>query len=692
MGSRWCLLVAVLCLNGSLAQNSSTTYSREVPWKLSSMLLSMVPPFAPIHSNNTLCREHSKTYLQQLDNFEMWALKMFDANAKLPSGLLNGNINQLGDFDQCLRSQQPGGVIRGQYCLAYIEVKLRPGMSQGGMVSVLHNLVHSHNAFRSNLEDPGHRVPRFSSVNWAVCVPASCPPEEVEQALASTVDHFLSSPELIIRVRVDPSMCQVQSDSIIPPPASLMAIGFFLGIMGVIATATITDYLIQDKRHVTRAMEVLLAFSLLSNSRKLLSLSESPEDIHCVHGIRALNAFMLLMSHKSMALFFNPFVNRTAMAEVLGKPWTVIARAASLYTDPFIMISGLLTTYSLLRHLARKRSIDVRKEYLSRLLRLVPTLGALILFCTFVMPILGSGPQWNLVVRHHAEVCKTTWWRNLLFIHNYFGFKNMCLTHTHHIGIDTQLFAISPLLVWLLWRWPRQGLLSLFLLGSISTMLRFYTSYIRHLNLFVYFGNPVSQMFDTADYSYILPSHRFTVYAMGVSLGYGLWHWGTDFKLKTSQLTLGWFIAICMLYQSIVSPAKMGDRNYVYNRLDAANYAAFAPITWCLFFGWIIFTSHTGNGGFLSRVLSWKGFQVFTRISYSFYLTQFPVFFFNVGQTRTPEYYSITSLVNLKEVLVILISSALLTLTFEMPFINIKSIFFKRNSSPRIQSDAKKAD
>lgn len=64
-----------------------------------------------------------------------------------------------------------------------------------------------------------------------------------------------------------------------------------------------------------------------------------------------------------------------------------------------------------------------------------------------------------------------------------------------------------------------------------------------------------------------------------------------------SQLTLGWFIAICMLYQSIVSPAKMGDRSYIYNRVDAANYAAFAPITWCLFFGWIIFTSHTGNGG-----------------------------------------------------------------------------------------------
>lgn len=40
-------------------------------------------------------------------------------------------------------------------------------------------------------------------------------------------------------------------------------------------------------------------------------------------------------------------------------------------------------------------------------------------------------------------------------------------------------------------------------------------------------------MFDTADYSYILPTHRLTVYVMGIALGYGLHHWGRDFKLKT---------------------------------------------------------------------------------------------------------------------------------------------------------------
>lgn len=171
--------------------------------------------------------------------------------------------------------------------------------------------------------------------------------------------------------------------------------------------------------------EWLTTFSLKKNVSSLLSLKREGSDIPSVHGIRFINAAMLVIAHKSMALFFQPYANRTEMADTLGKPWTVIGRAASLYTDPFIMLSGLLTTYSLYGRLQRGTGFSIAKEYISRLLRIVPTLGALILFCTFILPLIGSGPQWNLVVTHHATICKSYWWRNLLFIHNYFGFENM---------------------------------------------------------------------------------------------------------------------------------------------------------------------------------------------------------------------------------------------------------------------------
>lgn len=171
--------------------------------------------------------------------------------------------------------------------------------------------------------------------------------------------------------------------------------------------------------------EWITAFSIVKNTKNIFSLKREPGDISAMHGIRFLNAYLLIISHKSMALFFNPYVNRTPMAEMVGHPWTVIARAASLYTDPFIMMSGLLTTYSLFGRLLRGQKINVVTEYVGRIMRIAPPLGALIVFCTYILPLLGSGPQWNLVINHHSGICKSYWWRNLMFIHNYFGFENM---------------------------------------------------------------------------------------------------------------------------------------------------------------------------------------------------------------------------------------------------------------------------
>lgn len=45
-------------------------------------------------------------------------------------------------------------------------------------------------------------------------------------------------------------------------------------------------------------------------------------------------------------------------------------------------------------------------------------------------------------------------------------------------------------------------------------------------------------------------------------------------------------------------------------------------------------------------MFSWKGFIVCTRLSYTFYLTQFPVFFYNVGSHRSALEYSFGMIVS----------------------------------------------
>ena len=53
----------------------------------------------------------------------------------------------------------------------------------------------------------------------------------------------------------------------------------------------------------------------------------------------------------------------------LGRPWTSFARNACIHTDPFLMISGLLTTYSFYKQLEQTKRLDIPREYVSRLMR-----------------------------------------------------------------------------------------------------------------------------------------------------------------------------------------------------------------------------------------------------------------------------------------------------------------------------------
>lgn len=71
---------------------------------------------------------------------------VFDATAKPPSGILSGNGNQYGDFDECLGID---GAVRGKYCLAYLQVDI--GGEKG--YDQLDTLIHSGHYIKSNVTD-----------------------------------------------------------------------------------------------------------------------------------------------------------------------------------------------------------------------------------------------------------------------------------------------------------------------------------------------------------------------------------------------------------------------------------------------------------------------------------------------------------------------------------------------------------
>lgn len=77
------------------------------------------------------------------------------------------------------------------------------------------------------------------------------------------------------------------------------------------------------------------------------------------------------------------------------------------------------------------------------------------------------------------------WPIELSLIRIYFS---ICLTNTHHVGIDFQLFALSTILVKVLWNWPRRGLQIIIALAVLSTFARFYVTVAHELSIHIFFG------------------------------------------------------------------------------------------------------------------------------------------------------------------------------------------------------------
>lgn len=63
---------------------------------------------------------------------------------------------------------------------------------------------------------PGHRVPRFSSINWALCVPSSCSATDVSKGLRPILESISNDTGLEFRHEVSPLMCQVRKPVFLP--------------------------------------------------------------------------------------------------------------------------------------------------------------------------------------------------------------------------------------------------------------------------------------------------------------------------------------------------------------------------------------------------------------------------------------------------------------------------------------------
>ncbi|XP_039746467.1 nose resistant to fluoxetine protein 6-like [Pararge aegeria] len=669
------------------------------------------PTFAPNFSrvHNPECRRHGQILLRQLRGTKLWALNMLDATAKIPSGLLQGNGIQLGDFDQCLgiraRVQLDTGSIvkiQGKYCLAMIDVKAE----HPDLEAPVH-LAQSRNLFKSRIDDPGHFVPRFSTLSWGVCVPSPCSPEDVEVIFRDAIKHYQYKTGISIRVKVDQNDCYTRKGpnwwkEWLDLP-TILTLSLYATVISLVFIATLQDYLgtnnseeetteegksdeeeddeKQGKEKQKKSSDGFLSSFSLYNTLGRLVAPASSEEIACIHGVRAVATVALLFAHKFLPIALTPYTNRLKISEIVTSPLLSWCRAGWMFTDCFLLISGTLTSY-------RKSTSDtMASKLLSRYFRLTPALFAVVVFYAYIWDNISSGPMWGTLVTRNVELCQQGWWWNLLYVQNYFGFEDMCAPQTHHMAIDFQLTILGGILVWAIQSdVPFSGTVTqlLHLLAAYSR----YTTFRDHrLTALAYQGVSVSQLYRTGRLSYTSILHRCSPYLIGISLGLALRKKSGISKLLSF---LGWFTCASLWGLVLWAGADSGYFDYRYDVTFAAIYATLAPFATALGFAWMIYAVHKNSNGYLSQLLCSRPLLFISRISYAVYLIQFIVYLTKTATVRSPKEFSYTTLFDIQEIFTIVFSSILLTITLVIPLQSVPKISFESKTETVEENDTEK--
>ncbi|KAJ8983915.1 hypothetical protein NQ317_006719 [Molorchus minor] len=296
------------------------------------------------------CKTAYGEHLRKLYQNDLNAAKMFDATAKLPSGILRGNVNQYGDFEECMELDS------ASYCLA--EINIEPLWRQPYLK--FSDLVHAHLPIQETLDDPKHRVPGFTMIRWGFCIPIECSNKDLENAIQE---------KLGVQSRIKRDMCQQTKNKLPITYGDIIARSFFLSIMMAVIFSTYLYNRVQPDAK-SKWLQILMCFSLQKNVREIITAKENTKEIQAVHGVRALSALALIISHKVMALYYNPYMNRTPMMESFNMKWSVIGRTAILYTECFMLLSGLLNANSLFADLDRTKTMRLIDKIITRLFSL----------------------------------------------------------------------------------------------------------------------------------------------------------------------------------------------------------------------------------------------------------------------------------------------------------------------------------
>lgn len=269
-----------------------------------------------------------------------------------------------------------------------------------------------------------------------------------------------------------------------------------------------------------------------------------------------------------------------------------------------------------------------------RYLRLTPTYLTVI-GLTILLPSLGSGPFWLESINQMGFNCRKRWWHNILYINNFLETDRLCLIHSWYLSNDFQFFILSLILFYLFFKSKRITLLLVVILILASSAATFAITVSNEFPPTIVTTSPaIAERWQFIYTLYYKPWPHLSSYLVGLIAGYMIL-----LNNNNNQSTGGWLrYFLCFMFSLIafsvlnsIYPWNMGLQ--VEPILTGLHSATFRTL-WAISCSWLIYALSTSPNNPLTKLLSWHGFQISSRLTYCAYLIHPLIIYYHFGTLR----------------------------------------------------------
>ncbi|XP_066247299.1 nose resistant to fluoxetine protein 6-like [Euwallacea similis] len=627
------------------------------------------------------CRIEMKDYVWGLKNGSTWAAKMYDASGRYNGQFFVGNDFWLGSSVLCSELQNSDTDIETPpFATHYFVAKVRI-------------------SFNSNFTSDVRQI------HLGLCLPESCTVQDVRKLLSEEPTNSLSMD--IAGVKRVPGSYNLLRD----PKFQIIGISASITFLLIIVASAVeilikrkhnkrlhlkvvdserhspVDHSLSKEQIIGKAdayktnfpLRILLAFSAITNGNKILFIESKPKDsITCLNGLRVISISWIILVHTYLEVFGvakNKFL-RTLVER--NFTYQTIANA-TFSVDTFFFISGFLLALGFFRNESNKPYNKPFRESILpdltkfiamlcyRFVRLTPPYLFVLGANEVVMRYVHNNSVFTPAVIDHIT-CEKYWWRNALYINNFFPQAEFCMLWSWYIANDSQFFIIASIILIVAIRGKKPLKYAAAAVGVL--LVTSWTSTFVIAIRYNYIAK-VQEPFALFDELYDKPWLRIGPYLIGVIMGYVMFRLKGKIMLTPSVVVIGWALSLSCLTSLVYGLGKQG-----LVVPASAFYVALGHTAWALSLAWITVACCSGYGGPFNVLLSCKFFLPLSRLTYGAYLVH-PILMFLTS-------FSLDGSLQIHQMIAIVIFfgnvvlsfgvAFVVSLTFEAPAINLMKI------------------